>query len=246
MENNNIVDELLNKLKALEDRNALLRSDIETVKSQISDSKNTKQEEEKVELEDGKIYYNLLEMHVEGELLYPSSEMLKITQNKEMILENLKEHVITFMPYEQFNTMWIMGDFTQWEPNQMTRNKDIFSFKTVLIKGYKYYFSFTAKDQVIIDHNSDYENNPRSNQPNNFIEVKKDDSAESLQGFDYKLHSNLLEENKRIFTKARMGEEKEVLALEKAIDFANRYNQRLNYLMTKKEDLSNKISNFYE
>jgi hypothetical protein len=245
MDNNNIVDELLNKLKALEDRNALLRSDIEIVKTQISESKNIKKDEEKVELEDGKnIYY--VEMHVEGELLAPSSEMLTITQNKEKILENLKEQVITFLPYEQFNTMWIMGDFTRWEPKQMTRNKDIFSFKTVLIKGFKYYFSFTAKDQVIIDHNADYENNPRSNQPNNFLEIKINESSEPLQVFDYKLHSNILEENKRIFTKARMGEEKEVLALERALEFSNRYNQRLNYLITKKEDITRRISNFYE
>ncbi len=195
--------------------------------------------------------------------------MVNITQNKEKILENLKEHVITFLPYEQFNSMWIMGDFTNWEPKEMTRSKDIFSYKTVLIRGWRYFYSFTAKDQVMIDYNAEYENNPRSHQPNNFIDVKKEYSRSgnseiygenseiygensgnsgnlSSPPFDYKLHYNLLEGNKRIFTKARMGDEREVLILEKALDFSNNYGERIKILTDRREDIISKINKFYE
>ena len=182
-------------------------------------------------------------MQVECEYSPSYGDMLPLRNNN---VNNLLEHVITFMPYEQFNSMWIMGDFTNWEPKEMTRSKDIFSYRTVLMKGFKYYFSFTAKDQVILDHNAEFENNPRFNQPNNFIQIIEEDSITPLPIFDYKSNYVILEEEKKKFIKAKMGDEKEILAFEKAIDFNKRYVERLNFLERKRQDVVNKIGKFYE
>ena len=56
--------------------------------------------------------------------------------------------------------MYIMGDFTGWEPEIMRKDKNVFRFKVVLIKGFKYYYSFQSNDETIIDYNNTYEENP--------------------------------------------------------------------------------------
>lgn len=237
---NNILDELLNKVRALESHNQDIRSKIGEVKSKLESSDSARKESEgQVNLED--------EMIVDSgeENLIQSEEFIKIVKNKEKIINSVKDHVITFVPYEQYNNLWIMGDFTDWEPKQMNKNKDIFSFPVVLIKGFKYYFSFTARDQVIVDVNQDHEINPRSNQVNNFIDVRSDDNSQS-QLFDYKVHSNILVEARKNYTKARMGNEKEVILLENLVDFSKRFKERYNYLMRKKEEATQKIRKFFE
>jgi len=96
--------------------------------------------------------------------------------SNDFLIEKVLNHSITFIPYEQYNVLWVMGDFTNWEPKEMIKNKDMFIFPILLIKGFKYYFTFTAKDQSgIVDYSQDNEINPRNNQPNNFFDAKDSD-----------------------------------------------------------------------
>ena len=169
--------------------------------------------------------------------------------NKEQILHNLQEITITYIPYEQYNNLWIMGDFTEWEPKPMLKNKDIFTFKVVLIKGFKYYFTFTAKDQIVIDFNQEYETNPRSSAVNNFIDIKSDnimsDSNSSIL-FDYKNNFILIKEARRNYTRAKMGNNKEVALFEKIMEFSEKYKLRMMYLNNKREETVSKLMKFYE
>ena len=108
-------------------------------------------------------------------------------ENLPNIVKNLKEINITYAPFEQYNNMWIMGDFTEWEPVPLFKNQNCYFTNLVLIKGFKYYFCYTAMDQIVVDFDQPYETNPRNNQTNNFIIVPKDDNSEPHL-FDYKLH----------------------------------------------------------
>jgi hypothetical protein len=165
----------------------------------------------------------------------------KIDTNK--ILENLQEVTISFIPYEQVNKLYIMGDFTEWEPKPMHKNKDIFSYTVVLIKGFKYYYCFNERDQITIDMNNEYDTNPRNNQANNYVDLSVN---ENITFFDYKLHNNLLIDAKKNYTKARMENQDEVNVLENAISYSTKIGSKIQELYSRREEDKMKIKKFYE
>ena len=63
--------------------------------------------------------------------------------------------------------MYILGDFNGWEPELMQKDEKEFSFRVVLIKGFKFYYSLQTSDDVILDYNSPYEENKRNLQLQN-------------------------------------------------------------------------------
>ena len=69
--------------------------------------------------------------------------------------------------------MYIMGDFTKWELIKMKKIKDIFSYKIILLKGFKYYYSFQSNDQILLDYNAPYEQNPKTLQIQNYIDLNE-------------------------------------------------------------------------
>ena len=83
-----------------------------------------------------------------------------------------------------------MGDFTNWELIPMKKNKDIFSYNVVLMKGFKYYYLFQSGDQLIIDYNNLYEQNPKNCQIQNYIDLPKD--GKPSQPFDFEKDINIL------------------------------------------------------
>ena len=100
------------------------------------------------------------------------------------------EYTIEYITQEQHSTLYIMGDFTNWELMPMKKNKDIFSYSVVLMKGFKYYYSFQSGDQLIIDYNNLYEQNPKNFQIQNFIDLAKD--GKPSQPFDFEKDMNIL------------------------------------------------------
>lgn len=172
-------------------------------------------------------------------------EDLHYIENKQQILDNVTEISITYIPYEQLSNIWIMGDFTEWEPILMNKNKDIFTYTIVLIRGFKYYYLFNSMDTTVIDFNHEYELNPGTNQANNFINLPKENSPETIQ-FEYKLHSSLLKEAKKNFTKARMGNDEEVLYLENVVEFSTKVKTKINELATRKEEKKQKIKRYFD
>ena len=72
----------------------------------------------------------------------------------------------------------------------MKKNKDIFSYSVVLMKGFKYYYLFQSGDQLIIDYNNLYEQNPKNLQIQNYIDLPKD--GKPSQPFDFEKDINIL------------------------------------------------------
>jgi hypothetical protein len=157
-------------------------------------------------------------------------------------LENLKEVTISYIPFEQHNKLYIMGDFTGWEPKPMNKNKDIFSYTIVLIKGFKYYYCFNEREQISIDMNSEYDTNPRNNQINNYIDLSKG----GITYFDYQMHGNLLVEARKNYTKCRMENQEEVDMLEDAITYYSLVGSKMQELFNKREEDKFKIRRFFE
>ena len=119
------------------------------------------------------------------------NELNFVKNNAFQIKDNLVEKIIKFDPLENYGIMYIMGDFNGWEPEIMQKNKENFSFKVVLIKGFKYYYSFQTNEQTLIDYNSDYEENPVNLQLQNYIDLYQN-KDEKTNYFDYKTDSNIL------------------------------------------------------
>jgi hypothetical protein len=101
-----------------------------------------------------------------------------------------EEYTIEYITQEQYNILYIMGDFTNWELMPMKKNKDIFSCSIVLLKGFKYYYSFQSGDQIIIDYNNLYETNPKNLQVQNYIDLAKD--GKPSEPFDFEKDMNIL------------------------------------------------------
>lgn len=103
---------------------------------------------------------------------------MKIDEDLEVekkYLSKGREVVFSYIPYEQLNRLWIMGDFTDWEPREMIKNKDLFTYKIVLLNGYKYYYCYNSSDNFYVDFNHEYELNPKNNQSNNYLVLSDND-----------------------------------------------------------------------
>ena len=186
-----------------------------------------------------------LEMPVDSETVNLPAEYIQFCENRSTILENVKEVIVQYIPFEQYNALWIMGDFTGWEPKQMNRHKDVFSYPSILITGFKYYYCMSFRDQMIVDMNHEYETNPLNFQVNNYIDLKDLNKKETIP-FDYKVHGGILSEARKNYTKARMGNINEVYLLEKLVEFSTRLKERSSYIYNKRQELGNKLQKFYE
>lgn len=168
-----------------------------------------------------------------------SDEFLNVIENKKNILENIKEVNITFTPHEHFNTLWIMGDFTGWEPKQMHKSKDVFNFNVILIKGFNYYYSFTFRDQMMVDTTAECVINPRNGQLNNIVRLGEHD-------FDYKNHGDLLHQARKNYSMSQMENQDEVKLLEDFINFSKNYLERTSHLQKKADDNIKRIKKAYQ
>ena len=161
-----VLNEFLERIRNLEKRNEQLRLDIDKKKKDIKnfeieikqENESKKKEVEKNKKEDDNNKKKKLTIPSEEEdkkiaykFLY---EIKNIKLNSYEIEKNVKEITIEYISPEQYNSLYIMGDFTKWELRSMKKNKDIFSYKIVLLKGFKYYYSFQAGDQILIDYNN--------------------------------------------------------------------------------------------
>ena len=208
-----ILNELLEKINNLEKRNDNLRNDIKNKrvelinwdKNHIKPEKEKEKEEEKVnenESENDKNKINLDENNKNKKMAIPTDEEDKkigerflyeiknIKLNIYEIEKNMQEITIEYISQEQHSSLYIMGDFTKWELMPMKKNKDIFSYKVVLLKGFKYFYAFQAGDQIFIDYNNLYEENPKNSQIQNFIDLSK--KNENCQNFDSETDMNIL------------------------------------------------------
>ena len=221
-----VLNEFLERIRNLEKRNEQLRLDIDKKKKDIKnfeieikqENESKKKEVEKNKKEDDNNKKKKLTIPSEEEdkkiaykFLY---EIKNIKLNSYEIEKNVKEITIEYISPEQYNSLYIMGDFTKWELRSMKKNKDIFSYKIVLLKGFKYYYSFQAGDQILIDYNNVYEENPKTLQIQNYIDLSK--TKEDAPQFDCENDMNILyNAQKNIFLSKISIDEEQIKFLEK-------------------------------
>ena len=208
------INELLSKIQELEDKNEQMRKKIKDKKKENQNFGNNKnvnttqnkkfQKEKKITPEDDR----------KASLRF-KNEINFLNNNSLQIKDNLVEKIIEFVPEKDYGAMYIMGDFNGWEPEIMRKDKEVFSFKVVLIKGFKYYYSFHSNEETIIDYNNTYEENPVNLQIQNFIDLYQNKN-EKTNYFDYKTDSNILKSAQRNYLLLKINDDIEnTLFLEK-------------------------------
>ena len=189
MEDQNILNELLEKIKSMEKSNEILKEKIKKKKEEIlnieKEIKNPNNKEQNKIIVSKKIPTEK-EGEIEG---LKALQNFKFIKHNTEIKENCKEYTIEYITQEKYNNMYIMGDFTKWELIKMKKIKDIFSYKIILLKGFKYYYSFQSNDQILLDYNAPYEQNPKTLQVQNYIDLNE---LNKNILFDYNNDMNIL------------------------------------------------------
>jgi len=158
----NIIDDLMNQIKQLEKQNESLKKTYLEKQNKLKASEENKDiiQENELKLEytyipkentdsNSNIFFNFKDMDIDSG---PGSENYKI-----------KEMNISYVPFESHNKIYIMGDFTGWEPIEMQKvNNKLFSYNTTLLQGFQYFYCFTAQNEIIVDFNNEYGENHRN------------------------------------------------------------------------------------
>ena len=188
------INKLLAKIQNLEKKNEQIKKKIQDKENEIKNFKNNdaKTESKKKISKSKKI---TVEDDRKAELRF-KNEINFLNNNSLQIKENLVEKTIEFVAKETYGIMYIIGDFTGWEPEIMQKDKNVFRFKVVLIKGFKYYYFFQSNDETIIDCNNTYEENPVNLQLQNYLDLNQNRN-EKTNYFDYKTDSNILKTAQR-------------------------------------------------
>ena len=190
------INKLLVKIKELENKNEQIKRKIKDKKKENQNFGNTRKVKSE---EDTKVIQKEKKISAEDDRkasLRFKNELNFLNNNSLQIKDNLVEKIIEFVPEENYGIMYIMGDFNGWEPEIMHKDKEIFSFKIILIKGFKYYYCFYSNETNIIDYNNTYEENPVNLQVQNFIDLYQNED-EKTNYFDYKTDSNILKSAQR-------------------------------------------------
>ena len=189
-----LLNELLERINNAEKRNEDLRKDIKNKQNELKRLGDNALEEEKNKENEKKSNEKKTKIPTIEEDKKLSERFLHEYKNMKFnsyeIEGSSTEYTIEYITQEQHSTLYIMGDFTNWELMPMKKNKDIFSYSVVLMKGFKYYYSFQSGDQLIIDYNNLYEQNPKNFQIQNFIDLAKD--GKPSQPFDFEKDMNIL------------------------------------------------------
>ena len=207
------VNELLLKIQQLEERNDFLSKEIERKEDLIEKARKSKPKTEKIENKEKIDVITLAddrkaEKRFEKELNFLNINSLQIT-------DNLVDKEIIFESDKLYGSMYILGDFNGWEPELMQKDEKEFSFRVVLIKGFKFYYSLQTSDDVILDYNSPYEENKRNLQLQNYINLERNEDEETSI-FDYKEDLNILKSAQRNYLLLKINDDKEnILFLEK-------------------------------
>ena len=175
--NDAILNEFLERIKEIEQKNDLLRENIKKKKEEIIKfdkekeipKKEEKKEEKKDEVTINKKLPTDEEEEIEAKKAFHNYQSIKF--NRIEIEKNAIEYIIEYTTQEQYSSLYIMGDFTKWALTKMEKTKDKFIYKVILLKGFKYYYSFQAGAEIIIDYNNIYEENPITFQIQNCIDL---------------------------------------------------------------------------
>ena len=247
MEGNNEEDEinkLLLKIEQSEEKNRNLRKSIEEKEKQIKADTASKNKNYKKEIKESSDYKTITLEEDRKAAKRFENELKFLNINSLQITENLVEKKITFKPNKQYGAIYILGDFNGWEPDLMQKNEKGFSYKVVLIKGFKFYYSLQTTEETIIDYNNPYEENKNNSQLQNYINLYQNENEET-SNFDFKNDLNILKTAQRNFLLLKINDEIDnTIFLEK---FQRHIiNSQNNSNMKKNENLTNEIKSYYD
>lgn len=220
--NNSIINQLFDRIKSLEDNNKLVKSRIQAKANLLSHLEQELQDNEKAKAQVNENLNNTnnIEVSVSPNQINQSRalklktkldkdldifniddtkhelSLMKTESSKKRVIDTVKEVKIRFCPNEHYNKMYILGDFTKWEPVLMLKNKDTFYYDTILLRNYKYYYCFTVDNCFIVDYNNFFEANPVNYNENNYIDLIGENTTESSPIFDFRNFKALEEARK--------------------------------------------------
>ena len=245
-----LLNELLERINNAEKRNENLRKNIQTKKNELKllDDKLSEEDKNKIENEKKKVEKKPKIPNSEEDTKLSERflfEYKNIKSNSYVIEQSATEYTIEYITQEHHSTLYIMGDFTKWEPMPMKKNKDIYSYSIVLLKGFKYYYSFQSGDQVIIDYNNLYEQNPKNFQIQNYIDLAKD--GQPSQAFDFENDINILKNAQKNYFLIKINEDDD------EISFLDKFKRHIiagkEITQKKREEhgiLTNSINTYYD
>ena len=239
-----ILNEFLEKIKNLEKSNESLKQKISQKKSEISKmstdlSKSDNKEPNKITINTKKP----TEKDGETFALKALANYKSIKLNQNNIKQNCAEYIIEYRSQEQHNSIYIMGDFTKWELCPMKKAKDSFTYKVILLKGFKYYYVFQAGDQILLDYNAPFEENPKTLQVQNYInlnEVNKD------YIFDSENDINILKITEQNYRLAQLDLNEDDFVFLNKLKYHNTKSKEINKeIRDKKEKLISSINSYF-
>lgn len=233
-----VLNDLLNRIKSLEDRNKQLKESIAEKEKILS---STKPIVSSSSLYDEEVPQITEVSNDDNEESFPI-ELKMLQQNESQINNNVIEYTIEYIPVEQISKLYISGDFTNWDLKPMVKNKDIFSYTVVLLKNFKYYYTLSDMSQNIIDLEKPTEINPVNKIEQNYIDL----CTKQKVLFNPKIQNNILEMQRRNFLILKMGNMKEANFLLEIQKNANIYNEKYNNITNGKNTLLESINSYYE
>lgn len=233
MDDSNIIDELFARINNLEKEN----KDLEVELKHLEKEYDAKEVSEMVncDMMDVEVLDKIKEMN-------SSEDAFKNVVKKE---NYMVEHTIEYVPFDNFAQLSIAGDFTNWEKMEMEKTSaGTFVFKTLLLKGYRYAFCFYFNNEVLIDFEREYEENPKTGVTNNILAIPKE--GKEVQVFDCdNLYSELTKARKE-FYKVTVNDEDEMEIFNKITQFSNFLKEQIDILTFSKEDKVAENQHFYD
>ena len=244
---NSVLNEFLERIKAMENSNESLRKKISQKKLELSkiDSEKTSNSNEKEKTEQNKVITKHIPTEKEDEVAAEKAlaNYKSVKYNQLSIKGNCVEYIIEYVSQEQHSNLFLMGDFTKWELVPMKKTEDMFSYKVVLLKGFKYYYAFQAGDQILLNYDAPLEENPKTLQMQNFIDLNEPNKNFN---FDCENDMNILKITQQNYNLAELNlEQDEFLFLNKLKHHVTLTKELTKEERDKKEKLRASVNSYF-
>lgn len=221
------MDELFMRIHTLEEENKKLKSTIsnlevelakkETVNDNLSDDEN--KEESKID-----------NMNVDDVV---------------DLIKEVKPVNITYIPQDEPRKLYVMGDFTGWEPVEMNKELgNIFTYNTLLLTGFKYFYCFFTEDQPIVDFSNLFEENPTNGQIHNVIYLVNNENK--FEEYVASIQKKVLEASKRAYYRKQIGSEEDIKVIEQCVAQSDQLKNKIERILIRKNEKINRIKKAYE
>ncbi len=154
MENNNLLDELFNRISLLKQEQENLNKEISLINKEISNQQLLQYEK----------FWSKKETNEEKKELNEQIEKLKEFSEKlsKTIENNISKIKIIYKPFDSsLKPVYISGDFNDWSMIEMNNEKeDTYSIELDLEKGFNYLYCFYSNGNKLVDYDQPlFENN---------------------------------------------------------------------------------------